>query len=176
MTKPELKPSDPIDFVIGSLDPERRAVLDVVRSQNADLDRDISSLEAGLIPLFNAIPPEAPPPDLWAALESQLDTLNLHQDQLDIDLFEAGVWATTGEGVRSKMLWDGRSVLIHCQPGASIPEHEHWAEERILVLQGDVCFGDRDYGPGDAISMKKGTHHGITTTTKGCLFLLSYAN
>lgn len=176
MTKPELSPHDPLDYVIGSLEPTRLNDVEIARTLSNDMDQTIVELEAGLIPLFISGPEIEPPDSVWAAIEAKLDTVAPHQGQLDIDRYDEGIWASVGEGVRSKMLWDGRSVLIECQAGASIAPHDHWAEERVLVLNGDVCFGGRCYMSGDAISMKRGTHHGLTTTKSGCLFMLSYVN
>jgi anti-sigma factor ChrR (cupin superfamily) len=176
MSMTDLKAEDLLDYVVGGLTADKRAAIDEARTKDSHLDGALFEHEISLAPLFLAGPPIDAPSEIWAALDAQISITSSHLDQLDIDLMEQGVWAITGEGVRTKMLWDGRSLLIECQAGACIPEHEHWAEERILVLSGDVCFGDRSYGQGDAISMKLGTHHGITTTKTGCLFLLSYVN
>jgi anti-sigma factor ChrR (cupin superfamily) len=165
-----------LDYVFGTLPEDLRVSVDKARALDTELDASVSELELGLVPMFVSGQPVAPPADLWAAIEAGIDGNDLSPENLRIDLFPSGIWATTGIGVRTKLIWDGRSMLIECEPGASIPQHEHWAEERILVISGDVCFADRCYGPGDTIAMHKGSFHGETTTRTGCLFLLSYVS
>jgi ChrR Cupin-like domain len=165
-----------LDYVVGILPEDGRVSVDDARSINSDLDSSVTKLELDLVPLFVSGPALAPPAEIWAAIEAGIDGNDLSHDSIRIDLKPSGIWATTGTGVRTKLIWDGRSMLIECDPGATIPQHEHWAEERILVISGDVCFGHRTYGPGDTIAMDKGTHHGDTTTRSGCLFLLSYVS
>jgi anti-sigma factor ChrR (cupin superfamily) len=58
--------------------------------------------------------------------------------------------------------------------GAVIPAHEHYADERIILISGDMEIGGQSFGKGDSVWMAKGTHHGQTTTKMGCLILISY--
>ncbi len=121
-----------------------------------------------LIPLFTSGPEVTPPYTLWAALDARLE----HEPK--IDRLSDGFWATTAPGVQTKLLWDGRSLLIQCDAGAVIPEHEHFAEERIIVVMGDMIIEDVTYHVGDTLMMAKGTQHGQTTTKTGCAILISY--
>jgi hypothetical protein len=136
-------------------------------------DRDDEDLDANeaLARLFVAGPDVAPPPSLWAAIQSDLDA-----DLAQIDRVGDGVWAQTGEGIHTKLLWGGSSLLIRCDIGAVIPEHEHFAQERIMVISGDMIISGRSFGAGDTVTMPKGSHHGQTTTKTGCLILISYVN
>ena len=126
--------------------------------------------EGVLIPLFTCGPQVAPPDTLWAAIEASLD------GEAKLDRFADGIWADTAPGVRTKLLWDGRSLLVQCEAGAVIPEHEHYAEERIMVVMGDMIIEDVTYYVGDTLLMAKGTHHGPTTTKTGCTILISYVS
>jgi ChrR Cupin-like domain len=127
--------------------------------------------QATLARLFCAGPDIAPPPSLWAAIQGDMDA-----DLSIVDRKGDGVWATTGEGVRTKLLWGGSSLLIQCDIGAVIPEHEHYGHERIIVISGDMIISGQSYFAGDTVSMPKGSHHGQTTTKTGCLILISYVN
>lgn len=68
MTKPELSPHDPLDYVVGSLEPMRLNEVEITRTLNIDVDKTILALEAGLIPLFIAGPEIEPPDAVWAAI------------------------------------------------------------------------------------------------------------
>jgi anti-sigma factor ChrR (cupin superfamily) len=119
--------------------------------------------------LFTHGPEIAPPPAVWAAIDASLDA-----QSATIDRKADGFWAATAPGVQTKLLWDGRSLLIQCEIGAVIPEHEHYADERIMVISGDMEIDGQSFGVGDTVWMAKGTHHGQTTTKTGCLILISY--
>lgn len=135
------------------------------------MDEDDDRVEQALSRLFTNGPAVEPPPALWASIASQLDGVDAK-----IDRQADGIWALTAPGVKTKLLWDGRSLLIQCDIGAIIPEHEHYAQERIMVISGDMIIGGHTYGVGDAVWMDKGTHHGQTTTKTGCMILISYVN
>lgn len=134
-------------------------------------EQDGDDADASLARLFMSGPELAPPAGLWAALEAKIE-----QDLAKIDRHDDGIWAETAPGVRTKLLWDGRSLLISCEAGALIPEHEHFAEEHIMVIHGDMIIDGRDFGMGDTLLMPKGSFHGQTTTKTGCLILISYVN
>jgi hypothetical protein len=127
--------------------------------------------ELALARLFTHGPDIAPPEGVWSAIAAELDA-----SSAIIDHKGDGIWANTAPGVQTKLLWDGRSLLIQCESGAVIPEHEHFADERIMVISGDMIISGHTYGVGDAVWMAKGTHHGQTTTKTGCLILISYVN
>lgn len=128
-------------------------------------------VEGALVRLFTFGADIAPPATLWASIAGQLDAVDTK-----IDRKADGIWALTAPGVKTKLLWDGRSLLIQCDIGAIIPEHEHYAQERIMVICGDMIIGGHTYGVGDAVWMDKGTRHGQTTTKTGCIILISYVN
>jgi ChrR Cupin-like domain len=136
--------------------------------KEADADPALALVAARL---FAAGPSITPPPSVWAAIQADLDA-----DLATIDRMHEGVWATTGDGIRTKLLWGGSSLLIQCDIGAIIPEHEHFGEERIMVISGDMIISGQSYGAGDTLTMPKGSYPGPTTTKTGCLILISYVN
>lgn len=129
------------------------------------------SEEMGLIGLFTAGPEMPAPASVWAAIEHELD-----KNTPKIDRKADGIWAPTGQGIHTKLLWDGRSLLIQCDAGAIIPEHDHFADERILVLSGDMIVDGMSYSQGDNLWMQNGSAHGPTTTKTGCLILIQYVS
>ena len=147
---------------------EHEEVFGKMSNNNSSSDEDH---EDSLIGLFTAGHDVAPPASVWAAIADQLDGL-----QGKIDRKNDGIWAETAPHVRTKLLWDGRSLLIECGAGAVIPEHEHWADERIIVISGDMIVDNRSYFVGDTLWMANGSQHGETTTRSGCLLLISYVS
>jgi hypothetical protein len=143
-----------------------------MNNHNGDTSYDSDSgAQLTLARLFSAGPEVAPPASLWAAIQGDIDA-----DLCIVDRKDDGVWATTGEGVRTKLLWGGSSLLIQCDIGAVIPAHEHFGNERIIVISGDMIVCSQSYFAGDTMYMPKGSHHGQTTTKTGCLILISYVN
>jgi hypothetical protein len=124
---------------------------------NEEIDHEGEAFdgEEALARLFTAGPEVAPPPAVWAAIQGDMDA-----DFAEIDGVDDGVWAQTGDGIHTKLLWGGSSLLIRCDIGAIIPEHEHFAQERIMVISGDMILSGRSFGAGDTVTMPKGSHHG----------------
>ncbi len=162
---------DGLDYVLGGLSSAQRIQFERVRQQDRGLDARVTDFEAALAPLFTSGPEVTPPTSLWAALDAQLDAT-----KANIERREQGIWAQTAPGVKTKLLWDGRSLLVQCEADAVIPEHEHFADERIMVISGDMIVDNCSFTMGDTVWMEKGTCHGQTTTKSGCLILISYIN
>jgi anti-sigma factor ChrR (cupin superfamily) len=120
-------------------------------------------------------PDVAPSVGLWARIERSLAANDLSEMASHaVDRYESGVWRTLAPGVRMKRLWDKRTLLIACEPGAVVPGHRHRAFEHSLVLSGDVSGDEGDYAAGDYQGMPAGSDHGAWTTRNGCRVLIQY--
>jgi quercetin dioxygenase-like cupin family protein len=80
-----------------------------------------------------------------------------------IDL-DSRAWEEVSPGVRMHVFGDDtprsvRSQLMWALPGAARPTHRHMGEEAILVLQGGLIVGDRDYRIGDICRVTAGSPH-----------------
>ncbi len=91
---------------------------------------------------------------------------------------DQGGWEETGvPGVRVRRLFVDRernqmTALIRMAPGTAWPGHEHDGAEECLVLEGDLKAGDEIFYAGDYQRMARGSHHGVQSTTNGCLLLI----
>lgn len=61
-------------------------------------------------------------------------------------------WQPFGEGLSIKVLHEAvgvMSYLLRLAPGAGLPAHRHPLDEECVVLEGEVCIGERlRLGPG----------------------------
>jgi len=56
-------------------------------------------------------------------------------------------------------------------PNAKVASHAHDEDEVIYVLEGEMTFGSRTFGPGCTISIPGGTLYGFTAGPGGVRFL-----
>jgi anti-sigma factor ChrR (cupin superfamily) len=57
--------------------------------------------------------------------------------------------------------------------GSSYPRHVHNGAEECLVLEGDIRMGDAVLHAGDYQYAPPDTLHGVQSTEKGCLLLIT---
>lgn len=59
-------------------------------------------------------------------------------------------------------LGDAHGGLVRLQPGEAFPHHSHVGEERMLVLQGELCDDEGQHlRPGDLVVSVDGSAHGL---------------
>ena len=122
-----------------------------------------------------AMPPVAPPAGLWARIERSLGAGRPNTAPVvDLERFAQGSWRKAYPGVRMKRLWGRHMFLLDCEPGATVPQHEHGMLEHTLILSGDVVTDDGDFGPGDYFAMPAGSVHQPWSTRGGCRVLIQY--
>ena len=114
-----------------------------------------------------AMPSGDPPGRLWTRIARDLEGV----DEMRLD---EGRWRDYAPGVQYKRLWDRNTVLLRCEPGSWVPEHEHRTFEHTLVVSGDLVIGEESYGSGDYFGTPAGGTHPTWTTKKGCVVLVSY--
>lgn len=81
-------------------------------------------------------------------------------------------WAPLRQGVQIKPLYaqdDRISMLVHFQPGASVPAHGHGHGEECLMVEGDLFLGDVLLRQGDFQFAPAGTGHGELQSDVGCV-------
>lgn len=88
-----------------------------------------------------------------------------------------GEWTRLTPLVEMKLLYSdvaqhSRSFLLRMHPGASLPAHDHPADEECLVLEGEVMLGDIAGRAGDYHLAPKGLPHGTITTKTGALLFI----
>lgn len=159
------------DFVLGSLSPEERAAMEQARRHDPALDQRIRDAEDALAALSLAAGEMQPPAGLWKGIKQAIGTETRALDGRTITEFGDGDWQPVAPGIESKQLWNSRTALLRCAPGAVMPDHIHDDDEHILVLSGDFVIGGRTFVGGDYIGSRRGIDRFVHTTRKGCLIL-----
>jgi quercetin dioxygenase-like cupin family protein len=164
-----------LDFVLGALSPAERGEVEEARRIDPALDREIDTLEAQLSPLTGAAGEIPPPPALYSRIAAALASQDREHEGKYSEMVTEGRWLHYKPGIEAKRLWQKRTVMLRCQPGAVLPAHDHDEDEHIVVISGDFVVGGRSYGPGDYHFSPKGNAHGDAFTRGGCLLLVQYA-
>ena len=129
-------------------------------------------------PLFEALADcaleAAPPDDLFARIEAQIDAPQI--PGVDTIPASAGSWSDHGNGVWSKIMAsspDGKKIyMLRCMPGGFIPAHKHKGWEYALVLEGAYQIAGQTVRAGDAQNSAPNSMHPEITTDEGCLLLI----
>lgn len=83
-------------------------------------------------------------------------------------------WEPLQPGVAVSWIYrlpDGpRAALLHYEPGARVPMHEHPGLEHILILEGSQEDADGVYPKGSCVIHGPGTRHSVLSQ-EGCLAL-----
>jgi hypothetical protein len=139
------------------------------------LDDEIEALEAQLAPLTGAAGNAAPPADLLDRIVEALEIEQREHEGKFSQEAREGRWFPYKPGILAKRLWNRRTIMLRCRPGARIPPHDHDQDEQIVVISGDFVVGGRTFGAGDCHCSPKGNAHGEIFTRGGCLLLVQYA-
>jgi hypothetical protein len=164
-----------LEFVLGSLSPAERSEVMRARLSDPALDREIDTLDAQFAPLTGAAGMVAPPAGLFDRIVEALgEEAREHEGKFSQEAGE-GHWLPYRPGIMAKRMWNRRTVMLRCSPGACLPAHEHGEAEHIIVISGDFVVGGRTFGPGDYHCSPKGNAHGDAFTRGGCMLLVQYA-
>lgn len=92
---------------------------------------------------------------------------------------EEAEWVPMLPGIRGRLLQsDGvaQSWLVHLEPGARAPAHDHPDLEECIVLEGEVEYlGGARLRAGDYQVARRGAHHTELYSASGALVFLRYA-
>jgi anti-sigma factor ChrR (cupin superfamily) len=88
-----------------------------------------------------------------------------------------GQWHTTPyEGVRLRELSNASADLaifmLHLDPGATFPDHDHHGSEDMYLLSGDLDINGTLMGAGDFMHSTAGSQHHDMRSTGGCRALV----
>jgi hypothetical protein len=159
------------DFVLGSLTPDERAAMELARRFDPELDQGIKDAEDSMAALSIAAGELNPSPGLWNRIKAAIDEQDEAMENRTLVELGDGDWQPLEPGIESKLLWNDRTTLLRCAPGAIMPGHVHDEEEYLLVLAGDLIIGNRSFMAGDYIRSGKGFDRFVHTTRNGCLIL-----
>lgn len=156
---------------------------------------------AGLAPVVESLSelasPVSPPQRVWDALSARIES---HErpasesrpqvwrswastrtgDDMVVVRRSDGDWEETGvPGVRIRRLFVDRARnqftgIVQMDPGTAYPRHVHDGPEECLVLRGQLRVGDAlVLNEGDYQYAPPGSLHGIQSTERGCLLLIT---
>jgi hypothetical protein len=164
-----------VEFVLGALSPAERSEVTRARLSDPALDKEIDALEAQYAPLTGAAGEVAPPAGLLDRIIGAIEEEEReHKGKFSQEAGE-GQWVPYKPGILAKRLWNPRTVMLRCRPGARLPAHDHGETEHIIVISGDFVVGGRTFGAGDYHCSPKGNAHGEAFTRGGCLLLVQCA-
>lgn len=130
-------------------------------------------LLAGLEPAGAEATPSA---SVWTRIEAAVDDLEGAPGTRTVRR-EQGAWEQLGPGIEKKLLnvdpeSGAQSYLMRLAPGARLPPHDHETAEECLVVEGELCIGDRCIGPGEYHLAPAGVHHAVVASKVGAVFFI----
>jgi hypothetical protein len=169
-----LNPDIVRDYVLGASSPAERAEVGRMRLADPALDSEIAEMEARMAPLTATAGEARVPPHLLGRVVAAIEAEQREfAGKAALEAWE-GKWLRYRPGIEAKRMWNRRTIMLRCRPGAVLPAHEHGEDEHIVVISGDFVVGGRSFGPGDYHHSPAGNAHGDASTRGGCLLLVQY--
>ena len=138
--------------VLGVLDAEERNRIEQRMTEDPALRQAFAGWSRRLSPLLDTVPPLAPPPSVWAAVQARISgTANppaLRRNE--------GSWVTVAPGAAMRYLHVDiasgvRSAILRMDEGSTVPAHDHAELEECFVLEGEVEINGETYHAGDHV-------------------------
>ena len=149
----------------------------------------LRSFDAATAALFECVEPVVPHPDIRAGLllrvaEDSAANVSTSQHSPRIRRASEDAWRPTPiPGISMRILHIDRAArrfsgLFRMEVGAVYPSHVHEQPEEILVLEGDLDFGEINSGgytleAGDYLRLEAGSEHSEARTKRGCVCLIT---
>jgi mannose-6-phosphate isomerase-like protein (cupin superfamily) len=162
-------------YVLGLARGDERTSIEHDLAHDPDLKAKVELLEQRFVPLDLAAAQDAPPPDLFAAIMSDIGAAQDVLPDTTTVRAAAAQWVETAPGVSVRILHDDlvthrRSKLVRLQPGAILAPHAHPnCDEACFVIEGDLRFGDLHLYAGDFHLGHMSGEHPASVSTGGCL-------
>jgi anti-sigma factor ChrR (cupin superfamily) len=154
-------------FALGTLAPSERSTFEAhLRSGCEECRQAVEGAATALAVLGGSVPPEA------HVRQQILDLAAAPRLPIDPGAYP---WQEIAPGIRLHVLRedptrDMRGCLAWAQPGARNAVHRHGGDELILVLQGALRDGRREYGPGELCHSRAGSVHFEEVLDRGDCF------
>ena len=168
------------EYVLGTLEPEARSLLQSRLGSDPALRQAVKDWEDRLSGLSTEQPPLAPPEGFWDKLSSALDesdaAAKARYESLTVRRDE-GEWEDFSEGVKRKFLFKDKeegavAFLMKFEPGAVVRAHDHPKTEECLMLEGDVTIGKLQLFAGDFHIARAGEDHPDIRSENGALLYI----
>lgn len=164
-------------YVLGSLSAKERQDLLIRSARDPALATLIEDWSQRLGALAFVGPEVAPPPDAFDGIRVRIAQDAQPPSGTRTVRAEAPGWTELEPGLRSKLLnteseTGRRTILLDIAPGTEYAGHSHDHEEELLILWGDLSFGEFVLGPGDYHHALPGGTHPTAISHTGCRALL----
>jgi len=139
--------------VLGVLDAEERDRIEQRMTQDPALRQAFVCWSRRLSPLLDTVPPLAPPPSVWAAIQARFSATADHPPSRRQN---EGSWLAVAPGAAMRYLHVDlasgvRSAMLRMDKGSAVPAHDHDELEECFVLEGDVEIDGETYHAGDHV-------------------------
>ena len=181
------KPSEAIReqaalYALGALPAdEAEAVASALAAGDVALNDEVGAFASVVETLALAVPPQAPPPALRAAVLERIGAgapAVIDAGGLRFVRSAATAWEPSPlAGIEVKRLFDDatagrRTTLVRIAPGGSVPAHRHADVEEIYLLEGDLVLSGVPMRAGDYCRAEGGTMHDGIHSPGGCVLLM----
>jgi quercetin dioxygenase-like cupin family protein len=161
------------ELALGVLPSEEHIAATLRLHADSDFAAAVAQWEVLLAPLALEMAPVEPSDDLLARIEAGIGRRELARSLGRTQRAHEGEWIVFAPGVNAKVLWQNEAtkrqgILLHVEPGATYPEHDHDDDEEFYMLSGEIQFGDLVLYAGDYHIAPKGSHHGDGISRNGC--------
>lgn len=117
---------------------------------------------------------EPVPAGLFEKILDRIDAEGLHLPGTLTKRAATANWFEINPGIKGRVLHVDRAqrqqtLLVRMSPGSVYHSHAHDQDERLLLLEGDLNFGDLKLFAGDFHLASSGTSHPSGQTVGGCL-------
>jgi anti-sigma factor ChrR (cupin superfamily) len=171
-------------YAAGALSSDEQERFEDQLGQNESHRKALRSFDAAAAALFECVEPVAPHPEIRASLLSRIAndsaaSTSASKQRSRIRRASEDAWRPSPmPGISMRILHIDRTArrfsgLFRMEVGAVYPSHVHDQPEEILVLEGDLDFGDYALETGDYIRLEAGSSHTEASTKRGCVCLIT---
>lgn len=165
-----------VDYALGLQDRDQRKATEERANGDPVLRDRIESWENRLADLAGGLDPVDPPSALWANVATRIAATR-SPDGTRTTRCHEGPWHPFDEGTDMKVLardpeMRRQTIMLRIRPGATYGGHSHDHDEELVILTGDLAFGDFELGPGDHHYAPAGSAHPAAISHTGCTAIL----
>jgi quercetin dioxygenase-like cupin family protein len=176
-------------YAAGAMSKDEQERFEAQLIENPSYLQALRSYDAATAALIECVVPVVPHPDLRAGLLSRVAgdsaaNASASKQRPRIRRASEDAWRPMPmPGISMRILHIDRAArrfsgLFRMEVGAVYPSHVHEQPEEILVLEGDLEFGNVNFGgysleAGDYIRLEAGSAHSEARTKLGCVCLIT---
>jgi anti-sigma factor ChrR (cupin superfamily) len=167
-------------YVAGAMNEDEMKSFGLRLAKESACREAVQSFGAVAAALFESVEPVVPSADTRAQLLARISgDASVTNRPPKIRRDSASAWRPSPmPGIAMRILHIDRAArrfsgLFRMEVGVIYPSHVHDQPEEILVLEGDLDFGDYSLEAGDYLRLEAGTSHAEARTKIGCVCLIT---